>query len=109
MPAATGWQSRPEGTSVPGMSVEHDTAARRFTLAASTGTAVLVYAPAGPGVLELYSTYVPPGDRGQGLAARLVEAATQYARSQGLRIIPSCWYVAQWLRRHPEHTDLLAS
>jgi predicted GNAT family acetyltransferase len=91
------------------MSVEHDVAARRFTVAASGGTAVLAYAPAGADTLELYSTYVPPADRGRGIAARLVTAALQYARAEGFRIIPSCWYVAQWLRHHPEHADLVAS
>jgi predicted GNAT family acetyltransferase len=90
------------------MSVEHDSASRRFTVAASSGTAVLAYAPAGSHILELYSTYVPPADRGRGIAARLVEAAIQYARSEGFRIIPSCWYVAQWIRHHPEHADLVA-
>ena len=90
------------------MSVEHDALSRRFTVAASSGTAVLAYAPSGPDTLELYSTYVPPGDRGRGIAARLVEAAVQYARAEGFRIIPSCWYVAQWLRHHPEHADLVA-
>jgi predicted GNAT family acetyltransferase len=90
------------------MSVAHDAAARRFTVAVSSGTAVLAYAPAGSDLLELYSTYVPPADRGRGTAARLVQAAVDYARSEGLRIIPSCWYVAQWLRQHPEHADLVA-
>lgn len=91
------------------MSVEHDPTSRRFTVAASSGTAVLAYAPAGTGMLELYSTFVPPADRGRGIAARLVAAAVEYARAEGFRIIPSCWYVAQWLRHHPEHADLVAS
>jgi predicted GNAT family acetyltransferase len=90
------------------MSVEHDLVSRRFTVAGSGGTAVLAYAPAGSGLVEFYSTFVPPADRGRGVAARLVEAAVQYARAEGLRIIPSCWYVAQWLRHHPEHADLVA-
>jgi predicted GNAT family acetyltransferase len=89
------------------MSVEHDLASRRFTVAATGGTAVLDYAPAGTGLVELYSTYVPPADRGRGIAARLVQAAVEYARAEGLRIIPSCWYVAQWMRDHPEHADLV--
>ena len=93
----------------PIMSVEHDLVARRFTVAADGGTAVLAYAPAGSGLVELYSTYVPPAGRGRGIAAQLVEAAVAYARAEDLRIIPSCWYVAQWLRRHPEHADLVAS
>jgi hypothetical protein len=91
------------------MSVEHDREAQRFTVGVASGTAVLAYTPAGPGVLELYSTYVPAADRGKGVAGRLVEAAVGYARSEGLRIIPSCWYVAQWIRQHPEHADLLSA
>lgn len=93
----------------PFMSVEHDPVSRRFTLAVTGGTAALAYASAGSGLVELYSTYVPPADRGQGIAARLVQAAVEYARAEGLRIIPSCWYVAQWIRHHPEHADLVAS
>ena len=91
------------------MSIHHDLEARRFTLAVSSGTALLAYPPAAPGVLELYSTFVPPGDRGRGIAARLVEAAVGYARAEGLRIVPSCWYVAHWIREHPEHSDLLSA
>jgi uncharacterized protein len=90
------------------MSVEHDLVSCRFIVAATGGTATLAYAPAGSGLVELYSTYVPPADRGRGIAARLVQAAVEYARAEGLRIIPSCWYVAQWLRAHPEHADLVA-
>lgn len=91
------------------MSIEHDRDAHRFTIIVPSGTAVLAYTPAGPGILELYSTYVPAADRGKGTAARLVEAAVGYARSEGLRIIPSCWYVAHWIRQHPEHADLLSA
>jgi len=89
------------------MSVEHDRKARRFTARLPSGTAVLAYTAAGPDVLDLYSTYVPAADRQQGVAGRLVEAAVGYARSEGLRIIPSCSYVARWMREHPEHADLL--
>jgi uncharacterized protein len=91
------------------MTVEHDRDSHRFTVEVSSGTAVLHYVPAGTGVLELYSTYVPPLDRGNGVASRLVEAAVEYARHEGLRIIPSCWYVAQWIHQHPEHADLVST
>jgi predicted GNAT family acetyltransferase len=89
--------------------VDHDPTAHRFTAKVSSGTAVLSYAQAGPGVLDLYSTYVPSADRGKGVAARLVETAIDYARSENLRIIPSCWYVNVWMQRHPEHADLLSA
>jgi len=91
------------------MSVVHEPGAGRFILSVSSGTAVLLYASAGDGVLDLYSTFVPTGDRGKGVADRLVQAAVAHARAQGLRIIPSCWYVAVWLQRHPEHADLIVA
>jgi predicted GNAT family acetyltransferase len=90
------------------MSIEHDAQAHRFTLRVPSGIATLSYSPAGPGVLDLFSTYVPGSDRGRGYAALLVEAAVGYARGEGLRIIPTCWYVAHWIQRHPEHADLLS-
>jgi uncharacterized protein len=89
--------------------IHHDVEAHRFEARLAAGTAVLAYAPAGEGVLEIYSTYVPAAARGQGVAAGLVEAALAYARAGGYRVIPSCWYVAVWIRRHPEHADLLAA
>ena len=91
------------------LQVEHDPATNRFQARVSSGTAVLSYALVGPGLLELYSTYVPAPDRGHGIGGRLVEFAVAYARGQGIRIIPTCWYVSQWIREHPEHSDLVAA
>ncbi len=90
------------------MHVEHNREAHRFYIEVPGGTAELAYQEMGEGILDLVSTYVPPAARGQGLAGRLVEAAMAHARAEGLRIIPSCWYVADWLRSHPEAADLLA-
>ncbi|MBA3260345.1 MAG: N-acetyltransferase [Gemmatimonadales bacterium] len=91
------------------MQIDHDTEAHRFQVQLPAGTAILAYTPSGEKTLEMYSTYVPVAARGQGVAAALVEAALAYARAGGYRVIPSCWYVALWIRRHPEHADLLAA
>jgi predicted GNAT family acetyltransferase len=91
------------------MEIVHDAAGHRFIAELPSGTALLVYAPAGERVMDFYSTYVPPGERGRGMAGRLVEAGLAWARSQGLQIIPTCWFVAEWVRAHPEHADLLAA
>ena len=90
------------------MQVEHNREAHRFYVELPGGRAELAYDELSDGILDLYSTYVPPAARGQGLAARLVEAAMAHARAEGLRIVPSCWYVADWLRAHPEAGDLIA-
>lgn len=91
------------------MQVEHDQHAGRFSLALPTGKGVLAYTPRGEKTLEFYSTYVPAADRGRGAAARLVEAGLAYARAAGYRVVPTCWYVRQWVRAHPEYEDLIAA
>ena len=90
------------------MQIVHDPAGHRFIAELPSGTTIMAYAPAGEGVMDLYSTFVPPGERGRGVAGGLVEAGLAWARAEGLQIIPSCWFVAQWIRAHPEHADLQA-
>lgn len=53
-------------------------------------------------------TEVHPVLQGRGVAAQLVRAALAHARVQGLKVVPLCSYVRAYLRRHPEHQDLLA-
>lgn len=59
------------------------------------------------GVMVLPHTVVDPAFRGRGLAAELVRRALDDARQQGLRVIPSCWYVAQYIGDHPDDIDLV--
>ncbi len=91
------------------MQVQHDIERQRFEARLPGGTAFLAYATAGDKVLEMYSTFVPGKERGKGVAAALVEAALAHARAEGYRVIPSCWYVALWIRRHPQYADLVAA
>jgi predicted GNAT family acetyltransferase len=46
--------------------------------------------------------------RGQGRAAELVKAALDDVRSRGLSVVPQCWFVADFVRDHPEYEDLVA-
>jgi uncharacterized protein len=54
-------------------------------------------------------THVDPARRGQGLAARLVRHALDDVRATGRSVIPTCWYVSQFIDEHPEYEDLLAA
>ena len=54
------------------------------------------------------ATYTPPELRGRGIATRLVEAAIDYSRRNGLRIYPVCPYVIEYFRRRPELGSLLS-
>lgn len=49
---------------------------------------------------------VYPEHRGQGVAAKIVEAALGYARENSLRVIPMCSYAAAYIRRNPKHMEL---
>jgi predicted GNAT family acetyltransferase len=52
-------------------------------------------------------TGVRPAYEGQGLAAQLVRRALDDARTEHLTVVPECSYVAGYLARHPDDTDLL--
>lgn len=45
---------------------------------------------------------------GQGLASRLVTGALDDIRARGLTIIAECPYVAQFVVKHPDYSDLLS-
>lgn len=60
------------------------------------------------GIRYANHTFVPGELRGQGIAARLVEAIVADAREQGFRIAPECSYVETAFRRHPEWADVVA-
>ena len=87
--------------------VRNNPALSRFELDLEDGIAVIDY-HAAPGVLNFYHTEVPPQLRGRGIAARLVHEALQQVRAQGLKVVPSCSYVAIYIDRHPEFADLRA-
>jgi hypothetical protein len=57
--------------------------------------------------IDLYSTHTPSELRGQGLAAKVVLAAIEYAKEKKLMVIPSCWYVRKFLEKHPEYESIV--
>ena len=68
---------------------------------------LLTFVRRGENHIVIDHTFVPPSYRGQGHAERLVERAIGDARAAGVKITPTCWYVAAEFRRHPEWADLL--
>jgi uncharacterized protein len=57
--------------------------------------------------LTLLSTHVPESAEGGGVGSGLARAALDYARDQGLRVVPRCPFMAAYIRRHPEYSDLV--
>lgn len=62
----------------------------------------------GPGMISLDHAEVEPVMRGRGIAGMLVVAAMEAARADGVRVVPRCGYVREWLEQHPEWNDLVA-
>lgn len=81
---------------------------RGFRLEADGLVSELDYSLSGDRLVILH-TGVPPELRGRGIAGRLVQAAFDHARAQGLRVEPRCAYASEWIGRHPEYADLVAT
>jgi len=81
--------------------VIHQSAQQRFLIETPDGECVLaysVYEEHGEWVIDFTSTFVPPSQRGHGLAEKLVRTGLHWAREQSFIPQASCWYVAKFLR-----------
>jgi len=52
-------------------------------------------------------TGVPAALQGRGIAAQLVAAALDWARAEGVKVVPACSYVRVYMQRHRDTQDLL--
>ena len=59
------------------------------------------------GVMIFTHTEVPPQLGGRGIAGALVRYALDDVRARGLKAMPACSYVVDYVRRNPEYEDLL--
>ena len=82
--------------------VQHNAAGHRFEARVDGHLAVAEYERDGASLI-LTHTFVPPELRGRGLAEKLVRPALEYARNEGLAVVPACSYVAAFIQRHPEY------
>src|SRR2546428_6052557 len=86
--------------------VENDVTGSRFVIRSGQGTAELTYTIAGNQII-LRHTEVPKALRGSGRAGALAHAGLEYARTNGLKVIPVCPYVSAYLTQHPEYRSLV--
>ena len=82
--------------------VRHDEPGKRFVAAVEGHEVTLRYALPDEHTADFLSTFTPPELRGRGLAKHVVAAALAWARGQGREVIPSCWYVQQYLQKEKE-------
>ncbi len=87
--------------------VIHNAVKQRFELDVEGQTVFTEYRMSGR-VMTFFHTLTPPALRGRGLAARVVQAALEFARAERLKVVPLCWYVNGHITAHPEFRELLA-
>ena len=58
-------------------------------------------------VISFTHTGVPHALEGRGIGSLIVRTGLNYAREQGYKVIPLCSFVAAYIRRHAEYSDLL--
>jgi uncharacterized protein len=86
--------------------VTNNTALSRFEITINGQTAVLEYTLWERQIIFPH-TEVPEALSGQGIGSRLARAGLDYARSQGLQVVPACEFMEGFIERHPEYQDLM--
>jgi predicted GNAT family acetyltransferase len=92
------------------ITLEHDTDAHQYRLR-HEGEVVSIadYRPLDDGVtLVFHHTLTPSAHRGNGYAAALIGRALDDVRAGGHKVVPTCWFVEEYIGLHPEYEDLRA-
>ena len=87
--------------------VEHDMANKRFLIRVKGRTAAeMTYVTSSPELSIIDHTLVNHDYRGQGLGDKLVKAMVEYARENGIKIIPLCPFAKAQFERHSDYADV---
>lgn len=90
------------------ITVENNTDASRFQVQVEEHTAVIDYYLRGDDIVFTH-TGVPEPLGGQGLAGKMAKTALEYAKAEGLKVVPQCPFVRAYLRRHAEYQELVSA
>lgn len=103
------------GTNPPSeLDVVHDAEGHRFLLRRDGEHVGLIdyrlRAADGPdgAVYDLHHTEIEPAVRGSGLGGVLVRGALDELRQAGGKVIPTCWYVRDFIGANQEYDELVA-
>lgn len=84
----------------------NNTAKKRYEFDLGDGIAMIEYIQA-RGFVVLTHTEVPVEYEGQGIGKELVVAVLEELRRNKLQMIPQCGFVATYIHRHPEWSDVV--
>lgn len=88
--------------------VEHHPERSRFEIAIDGELAGYAEYADRSGVRDFNHTLTLPQFRGRGLAAEVVRHALDATRAEQLKVVPTCWFVDEFIAGNPEYKDLLA-
>ena len=91
-----------------GIDVVHNDDANRYELYVDGELASIADYRQQTGALVMHHTETRDTFRGRGLAAKLVRGALEDVRERNLKVVPSCWFVADFIEANPEYRDLVA-
>lgn len=83
--------------------------AQRYEAYVEGGLAGFLMYDRGPGRVVLVHTEVDPAFEGHGVGGRLAAFALDDVRARGITVVARCPFVAEYIRRHPEYRDAVAS
>ena len=83
-------------------------AAQRFEMRQGDQVVGFLQYASQDGAMHLTHTDVQPAQEGKGVGSRLAAFALDQARARGLRVVPSCPFIAAYIERHPQYGDLVA-
>jgi len=84
-----------------------NTTAARFEMPVDGHIAFVTYRR-GDGVIALNHAEVPRELEGRGVGSKLVRATLDQVRSEGLKVVPRCSFVAAFIARNAEYQGMLA-
>jgi predicted GNAT family acetyltransferase len=86
--------------------INDNTALHRFEMQQDGETAFLLYTRSGNSI-RLIHTEVPAALQGKGVASKLVGGVLRILQASGLAVTPSCPFVAEYVKRHPEYLPII--
>jgi uncharacterized protein len=90
-----------------GIVVRNNTAANQFEAEIDGQVALAAYGRMESDTIVFTHTEVPDAFEGRGIGSKLARAALDYARSEQLKVVPLCPFIASYIRRHKEDQDLI--
>ena len=94
---------------VDALDVRHNERERRFEAALyGSDLAIAEYRRREDRIIFTH-TEVPGPYEGQGVGEKLVRTALDYARQEGLKVVPRCPFFAAFIRQHEAYQDLVAA